>query len=271
MSSLISLLVFSEIEMKKDKEEKLHDINRKHSFLSLGITICLVVLCIAMGFAIHANHEVEEIEHGEFTYSQPSLTYTDYDACTLDVLVTPRCRSKPSYVTHIPLSNGSCCTQGEDFCYNEDATKACVFGVCRSSDVTQCRGYCADDSSFTCNYAIPLALDPYNTFRADYCLFNSCVTYVMFADLLIADPLALVTDPNYRSCLAVTCTSQPLGEGATICLFTWRCAPFVDMSGRVFYGSLSTNEVKGEVNTTTRSHREAFLREAMRYFNHTHW
>lgn len=251
--------------------EKLRVINQKHSLLDVGIVLCLVLALIGMGFSIHANHEVEEIENAaSVRYSMQSINYTDFDPCTLDVLATTtQCNGMTSNeVVHLPLSNGSCCNQN-DFCYRDDPEKVCLYGKCQSPDPTKCKGYCTtlDD----CTTIIPLTVDPNAAFYNNFCVFNACGTFVMFNNILIADPYTLIDtrlsspdrerNTNISACLNVVCVTQYEAEGATYCTFTWKCAPYVNMSGPVYY------DRKRAVMTNERDEAlAAFLRDARKHF-----
>lgn len=230
--------------MNKDNRtpQLVDTINRKSSFLVIVGIILTIIIIITMGYVIHINHELEEIEHRICPLS-PSptsdLTCTDFDPCTRDTKlplppgVSTECPSTSFYCSHAKLPDNTPCNR-DDSCYYDDPAKRCLNGQCVSPNVTKCKGYCTQDAD--CQVTLPFTVDPTSAVRYDYCAFGSCVTQLLLEQIDTADPYSLLdtntgnlTNLNISSCLDAICRVYTpfFASRFGVCLYTWHCAPFV--------------------------------------------
>lgn len=129
---------------------------------------------------------------------------------------------------HFPMAEGSCCNR-EDYCYTYDHHKRCHQGICKSRDVTKCKGYCV--SSEDCP-VLPLVINGSDI--SAFCFYGSCVT-IAFVLYNPGDPNLLLNQSAYppigklEACLASSCVWLP-DNGYYSCTYVWRCAPWVNAS-----------------------------------------
>ena len=124
------------------------------------------------------------------------------------------------------LADGSCCDRN-DFCNLEDPTKTCLGGQCISSNVTNCKGYCTNDTQCSVIPVPFLSFVP--LFTGLFCYNNACFTLVgTYAPFNNPTQLLNLTTPQQRdvaNCLSGQTVSFP-SEGPSIpgAVFTWGCS-----------------------------------------------
>lgn len=243
---------------RKKEDQLLSSIDRKALYLLIVGGIITIIAFITMGFVIHINHEVEEIEHHSCPRHMISddLSCTDFNPCTTDIKSRiPRSLnvSCPSsyQCEHFEKPNGSSCDQ-TDFCYYDNGDpKQCIDGACVSSDATRCKGYCTQDTD--CQVTIPLTIDPYSATRYDFCAYSACVTQLIVFQVDVTNALSLLDtnsgnleNLNISGCLDALCQRyDDYYGGYTVCLYKWKCAPFINLG---YFGN------DGVARTTNRSH-----------------
>ena len=205
-------------------------INNKENGLCLMDVIIIILLCIALGFAVNTDAILNTIVNGvelQCDTQYESLLCNDYNPCTLDILSPVPCSlgstCSPYQCTYLALANGSCCNHN-DFCYYNDPLKTCVYGTCMSPDFTLCKGYCNTDAD-----CFPItALNPVvNTTTT--CVFHSCLTQFVVQTNVVS-PLSLMNltvanSSNISSCLSAICVND-FDAGFSTCTYQWTCAPF---------------------------------------------
>lgn len=210
----------------------------------INILICILGIVLSLfiiGFVFHISKDVHQIKQKSCSDTESSLCYRG-NPCELALITyigcddCLTCRAPGSTCDkfkceYYPLANGSCCNKN-DYCYTDDPNKACVFGDCKSTDITKCKGYCNStdyDENYPCPQ-IPLVLSGGEEV-VSFCLYNSCVTQVVLEAVYLDNPFDLIdttntsnlTGSNMKNCLLGSCEFTEFGS---VCVFTWKCAPY---------------------------------------------
>jgi len=228
-------------------QRNVNNVNLRTNII-LVIEIIIIILSILLMWPwANINNTTNNIELN-ICPASTSILCDDFNPCTLDLII-PICGNitnngggtscQSFQCQNIPLANGSCCSAG-DVCYYDDPNKACVFGTCKSPDPTLCKGYCVGDDASTCP-PLPFNINTNITIPTVTCLFNSCVTMFQFVSpiadatsILDTSVAAGITNLNIEACLESTCAinldfGNPFPFINSVCIFKWKCAPYIDL------------------------------------------
>lgn len=232
--------------------------NRKSNVTIVLEIIIIILLFIWLWWFISAYNASKHTVDLLCPLEQSTLC-DDRQPCTIDYIQTAcgngsttgggvGCNSYQCI--NVPLANGSCCNEA-DYCYLPDPAKACVFGKCKSPNITSCKGWCNGTADFCPE--IPTITDGSNT--QTRCIFNSCVTQIVTlipvanADDLLDINTGNKTNLNIASCLDSSCVIDELND-VYICYYQWNCAPFVNAQFESKKRNIFINQLHQQQNTT---------------------